>query len=244
MKGFKLLIGVVIVVISAFITFLNLETRPTFGRAPHRQDTNLENKTSGIQVEGVEITDGFLTLRLTNQYQKGITGYTIGIGKDSRAVIDYTIANRVIAPGQTDELKIGQRLNGNEAIRILSVIFDDGTTDGDPAVGAELRDRRLGLRTQLKRILPLLKTALAAQDVDAPAAVEPLRSRIEQLESQPPNGFPDNSTSGLHDMKIEVLSDLNDLEQRYGLNHPRRLVELLQQRLITRDESLSEKPRR
>jgi uncharacterized protein YheU (UPF0270 family) len=94
-----------------------------------------------------------------------------------------------------------------------TVVFDDGTYEGEAEVAARMEARQVGRRLQLGRVVPLLKALLESPDQDARWAVEELKSRVSTL-------------------RIDVdVSVVNELLARYpslsGVDQKRNLTELV-----------------
>ena len=69
----------------------------------------------------------------------------------------------------------------NQQIAISSVVFEDGSYEGDPKLAAEYRAFALGRKIEMKRFLPMLQGALDANDSDNANAPSRLRSSLRAL---------------------------------------------------------------
>jgi hypothetical protein len=196
---------------------------------PHqlqRDKPQVVNKTQLFQVVSLDFNakgDAYL-LTLINGYSKNINGYSLGIGS-ARLDVDLTRAERVIAPGETIRESIPasnlQSANANQTlnpINILSVMFEDGGSDGDPDAITNVRQRRLGTKLQLQRITAILETALAAPGNITIQTLDDLKSQVSNLPVEPSTGQSPIVKSGLKSAKEDTLLEIESLKQnRNGL---------------------------
>jgi hypothetical protein len=152
-------------------------------------------------------------------------------------------AKPLILPGATFKTMIGATASNppetsRPTIVIATVLFDDGSYEGDVVAAAELAARSKGRQKQSLRCLQLLReipeqptqeTIRTIQEVKA--AVEELRidvdvTLIEELQSQFPllpkaNGkawLAENAMEGLKMTRSSVVLQLNELEQKLAGN--------------------------
>lgn len=199
-----------IVLILGCIVIISASLLLTQSQSRHQNGLQVDSDTQAFQVISAERTGRYIRVLLKNNSSRGINGYTISVD-DAQITKDITIANRVIAPGETDEFHVPGDDNPSPEIRVLAVIFDNGMTDGNPSASAQLKGRRLGLKTQLQRILHLLQKALNDRQLDTRAAIDRLKTDISSLSERPDSTLPPESVGGLHDMREEVLSAIEDL---------------------------------
>ena len=104
-------------------------------------------------------------------------------------------------------------------VTILSVVFEDGKSDGDAYAARAILERRLGHRTQLARILQHLGNAQLSSDNDLPIALNAAKIAITHLPVKEQGNPSHHFEAGLHNAKEEALLELEELErlrQRYG----------------------------
>jgi len=183
----------------------------------------IDNKTQAFQIISSEINNGIVRVSLRNGYSKTINGFTLADSESSGIQIDFTSTDSPIAPGETYQYKIPLRSiqssldsaeNNKFKLKVLSVVFDDGTSDGDYHAIAQMKNRRRGEKVQLARIMPLLNQALASSDTDILDALRRLKSQIASLSVEPENGQPPEILSGLHHGKEDALAQIRALEER------------------------------
>ena len=143
------------------------------------------NKTRSLQVSVAPDTGSLPTfqLKLINDSAKAVRAFTYETTADGRPRLSGMPNQReggiLIAPGGTYEEKVRIALDApttstgevptavnNVTIQITSVVFADGTYEGDIHQAARYRATMLGERTQLKRILELLRTDTADTALD------------------------------------------------------------------------------
>lgn len=195
--------------------------------SPYRQSTaqstlaSIQNETTSFQLVGEEKRGDFLVLKMKNVSEKGITAYSVSSDPYSRGDTDFAISGHVIKPGDVEEIEIPlaeldkkDPSSGKKSrFRIVAVVFDDHTSEGNPGVAAMIRDHRLGKKIQLERINRLILGALNEADAKASATLGSLKSKIASLSEQPDEEQSSYVQSGRHDAKIDVLRLLERLEQ-------------------------------
>ncbi len=188
------------------------------------------NKTRALEVVSLKPTGPMrpggrdYELVLRNVSAKGINGYSIAFGEGSTVTNDLTSGDRLIAPGDQFTEVLPHATN----IVVRNVIFEDGSSDGDPVAAAELHDRREGMRKQLERIAPLLKAAAVSGDV------EKLKAQLQALPEDTAAGDSVFINAGMRNAKEDTLLDVEKLDKhelRSGLarlahRHDRRMTRL------------------
>jgi hypothetical protein len=192
-------------------------------RVPAGQENEVPvgNKTQSFQVIRAVVNEGTVRISLKNGYRKAINGFTLSGGGTSGVQVDFTETDDVIAPGEIyeyrDSVKNLQSSSGSITntlnLRVLAVVFEDGTGDGEKFAVDEIRDRRLGEKRQLSRLLPLINQALNSSDADMPAALKLLKAQVSSLPVNPGSGDLVGITGGLHHGKEDVLVKIRTLEE-------------------------------
>ena len=175
------------------------------------------NATKSLEVLKVAQADGAYVLSLKNNYDKAINGFSVGTSPSSRHDVDYTIGDRVLLPGNVaeEEVPIGSSEDSArpKSVYVLAALFTDGTSDGDPKVVAENRQRRFGVKLQLQRISRLMESLLISSDSNEPSSLGKLKSQISSLPEEPEAGQLGFVRSGLRSGKQTVLSRIEQFEQ-------------------------------
>jgi hypothetical protein len=197
-------------------------SRPTSPLSAQSEDLPIDNKTQAFQIISSELNNGIIKLSLRNGYSKAINGFTIGGSDTSGIQVDFTSTDSVIVPGEVYKYKIPsqsiQSVSGDVAnklkLKILSVVFEDGTSDGDNRAAEQMKNRRRGEKVQLARIISLLNRALASSDSGTLDAIGRLKTQISSLAVTPENGQPAEIVGGLHHGKEDVLARIRALEEK------------------------------
>jgi len=186
-----------------------------------KSDIKIVNKTTTLEVLSVKPTDhNTQVVSLKNISSKALNGYA-GVVGNSRITVDISSGDRVIAPGQTDELEIPIDPS-HPNITILAAMFADGSIEGDEAVVAELTEWRLSLKKQLSRSLSVLDAILESSDVDAEKALDSLESQFSSLD--PDSGTESRIAGDTLNTEVQIL---REKRQRQGPHMQRqRLLEL------------------
>ena len=177
----------------------------------------VENRTNSLEVVSVDkaIEQGVFVLALRNRYPRPITGYKFSVG-DS---IEYTerLNSKWIEPGGEAReflpLQVGLATKG---IKILAVIFDDESTDGDPRFVREINDRREGARIQRRRTLSHLKRVINSGDFDLLTALSGLESALAPLSPDECRDLSADKVAGISSERFMVLQELNRIRMISG----------------------------
>ena len=217
-RGSRIVAGAVVLICAVALaaSALSPGTDPRQGNRPE-----VRNKTQAFQVVSVEQIDGDYVLTLRNGSGKDLNGYAIGFGAPgSKVFVELTTSERVLAPGETAEERIpaANLRAGADALRqpeitILAVIFEDRTSDGDPQTIAEIEQHRLGVKMQLKRVLPLIEALLNSSNSDTQAALDRLKAQISSLSERPGGDLPRRVGTGLRSVKEDLLMEIHLFEQ-------------------------------
>jgi hypothetical protein len=149
-------------------------------------DLKVQNRTRGLTIIRLEknIERKELLVVLRNDYPKIVTAYNVSVGEgtiqteclageDSRGVLAPGEERTEIYPLQTGLDRLG--------IRILAVVFDDNTSDGDPEYFLEIQQSRSGRKMQREHQLRLLRKVLKMPDDEMPIALARLEEEISPL---------------------------------------------------------------
>lgn len=196
---------------------------------PHMQrfTPRVQNKTRSFEItqarRNLDIDGAGPELSLRNGYDKNITAFAVsvnGLIGFHDLVLNEDEARRAIAPGAVYTSGFGNRRPVNRAataqedfdIKVLAVVFDDGSSDGDEKAIASILYDRLKSKRLLTRIVDLLDGDLKSVQIIDDTVFDELRSRISSLSSDPGDA-----------------SDINDVLRRldqsdHGLSRRERIV--------------------
>lgn len=185
-------------------------------------ELEIDNKAQSFQVVGIVRDAGDYVLSLKNGYDKPINGYSIGLGtRGAKLDVELITGDRVISPGEIIETRIpisnlrrtASELSAKPKITILSVMFEDGTSNGDPEAIAQTEHSRLGTKIQLKRILPSLQAIVDLPDSKLPEALDKLKAEISSLPVKSNGSLPPAAEVGLRSAKEDLLREIENLGQ-------------------------------
>ncbi len=209
------------------------------------------NKTQSV---GAEITDftsspvprAKLTLR--NLSSKGVRAVNIDVFVGNRDRLTRLVAERdgkiLMGPGETYSITlsptVGQSALDNftpdsaESVVVVTAVFDDYTYEG--AAGPAVRKKSFdeGERAQLSRIMPLVREAHVAADVESAGAIEKFRAAVSALDDEVPQSVVDAiskrypalgaagqqeirvaTEASMHRVRRELLDDLAAFEKKF-----------------------------
>lgn len=171
----------------------------------------IENRTSAIEVVSLDkhLEQDVLVVILKNRYPKPITGYKFSVG-DS---IEYRERrNHMILTGEEVReflpLQVGLEAKG---IKILAVIFDDDTTEGDAQFVKEIKDYRKGSGIERNKALRFLREIANSPDQDLNSALSTVDSRLAPLSSEESSGLSADMVAGINSERYMILREVHGL---------------------------------
>ncbi len=181
------------------------------------EELKVENKTKGLTIIGLEKVPHQVKVTLRNDYSKAITSYkvSIGVGTMHKPYLAGIGEPEFFLPGQVNQdiypLQPGIEIHG---IKILAVILDDKTADGDPQHVREMQEYRLGTKMQRKHVLHLLQKALALPSSD----LQTYLANIQEADLLPMSEgkeklLPRQVRFGLGDERERTLRRIKELRQ-------------------------------
>lgn len=175
---------------------------------------NMTQSVRLIKLEKVDNRD--LKLTLQNGYNKTINGFQVSVGDVGIHTELMYNKDQMIPPGGLWIKQVAiQEYTDTKGIVLMSVHFDDGTSDGDYVAVKQVEEERAGQKTQIKRALALIRRTLRSPEADSVAALDELLSQVRSLPSQGKNGR-DDFWAGLESGKKRMIWILEELRQRHG----------------------------
>jgi len=185
-----------------------------------RQNSQLQliNETLSLQVTSLERKGDSIHLVLKNGYMKDITGFQVRVGNVT-IQSEFIGSDEVFPPGVLYE-RVHSVQNGidEKGIAILAVVFDDGSSDGNPKYINQIKYKRLGEKTQISHALPFIQKVLDASAVNWADSLKKLKSEIQSLEVKQSNQFPEDFVLGLHDRKLQLIRQIETIQSKKLLN--------------------------
>ena len=194
----------------------------------------LVNDTGALALISQEVIDGRTRLHLKNISTKDLNGFVLGLENLSQIELDTTPGDRVIVPGEIEDMEIPGP--SPSTITILAVMYADGSLEGDQITVAQLREWRSALKAELKRILGLVVAEAQSRDADIPGAFDRLESAMSKLPSTVADGQTPQANA-LREAKDDVTSLLEVMRHRQERNahlNQRELIRELKERIERR----------
>jgi len=159
---------------------------------------SIRNRTESIAVTNVEVTSVPSPYRifLRNLSSKNVLALELNTYNGEQMLLlkwpQGTWDHPLIEPGGTYEDEMPSKGRGqttsdgylpeqSTSIEISTVVFADGTYEGKPHLAAVTKAQMMGIRRQLKRVLPLLQTALVSMDSGAGNVLTELKEAVSLL---------------------------------------------------------------
>jgi hypothetical protein len=158
------------------------------------------NRTQSIEVAGVELDfskSGALRYTLRNLSGKDVAAVRVNtmlnnrlwltglrLSKEGQALIKpgEVYADTTPVDGRATPGADGYVLTLPDTLVVASVVFTDGTYEGDVETAVTTKAFREGDKIQLTRIVSFLREAQAAPDLNTPAALARLKARVASLD--------------------------------------------------------------
>lgn len=136
----------------------------------------INNLTQSCDLSIVEKHKDHFKMTIHNNSDKAITAYVITSRRNPRTVFTFreefafSEIDRVIAPGQNYDTVIDiancTNSQGKVALDFSCVIYEDGSSEGDPKTIHDTVESRLGRKIQIMKILPVLDKVLQLSDTE------------------------------------------------------------------------------
>jgi hypothetical protein len=195
---------------------------------------HLVNHTGALALVTQEVIDGRMRLQFKNISAKDLNGFVLGLANLSQIELDTTTGDRVIVPGEVQDIVIPGP--SPSTITILAVMYADGSLEGDQITVAQLRDSRSALKAELKRILGLVVAEAQSRDADIPGAFDRLASAMSKLPSTVADEHTPqaNAQRGAKNDVASLLAFLRHRQERNAHLNQRELIRELKERIERR----------
>ena len=188
-------------------------------KAKQFKPPELENRTQSFKLVSEQKADRDLVLQFENVSTLTITGYTLALGQE-RFGADFfpNTAQKGIAPGAIEEVRVPlvNLSQSKDRIIVLTIVFEDHTSEGDFKAARMILNRRQGYATQMQHIRTLLLTT--AQSTNKVSSLKPstslhnLRDKISSLPEGEGTQSSPGMKSGLNFAKQWTLKQIARLE--------------------------------
>ena len=209
-------------------------------------EAKVENPFRSIKVIGVEATPLMIKVTVRNETSQNITAIefaSFAPSADTIATIDsdYGIEDTVLVPSASRVFNIDVVAgHPTSKVRIVAIVFEDGTGEGVPARLDFIKSNRVGRREQMRRIAPYWSSLLnTVQKGDAPTLGQLLNSILEAVsvleetpaeEQDTPNRNVAAQQLGLISVKKEMVRHTQRLQERLAEGVPMEIMEKIIER--------------
>jgi hypothetical protein len=198
------------------------------------------NKTDSLAVSGIEAVHSTLpSYKVTLQNLSGKNVAALGVevhvnghrrissmrqGDDGKAVIEAGATYKLYMAAANNAQMRGAGYTPetppNQEIVITTVVFDDGSYEGDAETAASFRAFQVGRKIQVARLVALLQQASDSTDRNGATALESLRTQVASLDNEADAAavnelrreFPAFNQPGKRDIKSAVEIALNGVK--------------------------------
>jgi len=198
------------------------------------------NKTESLVVSGIVANVSTLpSYKLTLQNLSGKNVAALGVevhvngqrrissmpqGEDGKAVIEAGATHKLYVAaannGQMTGAGYTPETPPNQEIVITTVVFDDGSYEGDAETAASFRAFQVGRKAQVARLVALLRQASDSTDRDGATTLESLKAQVASLSNEAEAAavndlrreFPTFNRNGKTDIKASVEIALNGVK--------------------------------
>ena len=181
------------------------------GNQTQQKPINLVNRTHSLTITKAELEPNGRTVRLavTNATNKPIDWFRISLGPGSDIEADFAFADKsFLGPNESYEDSYPVTMESDKVeITIVSVVFEDTTSDGDVRSAQRLINKRRGQEIELKRILPLINQITNAPDKGRrDELVASIERRIAEGEIE--NSLPEATQEGVRIARERLLDNI------------------------------------
>jgi hypothetical protein len=190
MKKTLIVVVTAVIVIVTSVAIMTRSTRLAKASDQFQEGNGLsvDNKTRAFQIITAARDGSTIRLSFRNDYSKPINAFTLAGSPNSGVQVDLADSDHEIAPGAVYDFRVAAvsmepsgSLTKPLKLTVLNVVFEDGTGDGDYQATMDIKNRRLGEKVALTRIIPLIEQASNVPDSDTPAAMKELKRRVSAL---------------------------------------------------------------
>lgn len=212
------------------ITLWSWNTKPRIQKAVDISPV-MQNRTKAFQLVDTKKSADALTLVFRNDSSKTITAYTLSLDDDAtRLGADYVASGEGINPGATVDIDIpfsqflpAQSVGSQQnRVTVLTVVFEDSSSEGDVGSANYILETRRGERIQMKKIRKLIQIAIGRENKNESLTLPELRQRISSLPETVEGQFPMNY--GMHYAKERVIKQIASVEKEHIENQFMKVV--------------------
>jgi hypothetical protein len=186
------------------------------------------NNTTALEVARIDGHLDSYVIAIRNASGKNVVAYAMFTGKTGYGANRSQQGAPVIAAEAIREIDLDRGLADRDGITISSVVFDDGTFEGDPAFAARFLARAEGLRIEAPQVLLRIDQTLSVNDnelvaafdkteselwlipeaIDKQSAIEFLKIKFPSLNEKTWSALYEELKGGLYDARNIALTDM------------------------------------
>lgn len=178
--------------------------RVVSARAENPWSPILRSNAPSLQIGYTQLYRSFGTVTIHNFSDKGVAALSLEAtdenGKNplGEAPGSMPWSKALIAPGGTYRTRYGVPAPGRKLVNgvyvtlppyafltLQSVLFEDGSYEGDKQMAEGMAARRLGYKVQMQRVLSLAEPIIADEQTDDAAKIRAVRAAVNQLSEEP-----------------------------------------------------------
>lgn len=187
-------------------------------RSKDPRNIKFNNLTKSFPIVKSEIVGDDLFLVVQNNYDKSINGFYVTEDRGNGEAVTTTVelicsgVRTEIAPGEqfTYHTGVGEALL-KYGLTVSTVIFTDGTGEGDPEIIQRVNEVRRGRRSQMEKGLELLRGTSSIAEFGS--RLDELKNSVADLKRKDETRSEDYN-SGLSEGKASIEMDIKELEKR------------------------------
>lgn len=182
-------------------------------------ELRIKNLTHGLTVVKLEkdVDQDLIRVILRNDYPKTITAYEVAVGSgtiQSQCITEETDDRTPIHPGDIrEEVYPLQDDVDSLGIRVLAVIFEDRSSDGELQYVQEMQDYRHGLILGIRHSLELLNETIRAPKAELPQALAKLQRELSPVSQRAEGTLPHFVELGMRDATARIARDITSKRQ-------------------------------
>jgi hypothetical protein len=175
----------------------------------------LRNETVSLEITKAELDGKQVRVAVKNVSNKNIDWFRLSLGASSSIEADFAFADKsALAPGEIyEDLYPFDSASDEVRLTVLSVMFEDKTSDGNLHYAQLLKDKRAGQKVELNRLLPLLQRAINAPDHNQAAnLMRNLETELIAIQQVKDESVPEAKWIGFLNARDRVLNELRRIQ--------------------------------
>lgn len=206
----------------AILSFSVITTPPQGAGQTTAKDFSITNETQLLEIiEVKEAEGGFLEITFRNSSGKRITALKLSIGKVN-ITDEFISREESFIPAGAKFTKTYLRQSDLEAqgIKVLAVIYDDGSHEGNIQHTRTITDDRYGKTIQLRRFISQLRKIQELPDEQVSSALDSLREKLSSTRDEDGKMLSVGMQTGLGSGRHMLLEEIDRLTLIVNRGYP------------------------